>query len=124
MAAGLEIERDHLGDNVITHSTGAGHSEALADTVAGSSGRLWAEVSSGTAGDQHQPASSRAIAALAAYGSQQHTLDAAEMFRDYDITIEAGPDRHGITQGAFLYVFEPGGNGIELFGDPGFLRRF
>jgi catechol 2,3-dioxygenase len=56
------------------------------------------------------------------YGIQQHTLDAAEMFRDYDITIEAGPDRHGITQGAFLYVFEPGGNRIELFGDPGFLE--
>ena len=56
------------------------------------------------------------------YGIQQHTIDAAEMFRDYDITIEAGPDRHGITQGAFLYVFEPGGNRIELFGDPGFLE--
>lgn len=56
------------------------------------------------------------------YGVQQHTVDAAEMFRDYDITIEAGPDRHGITQGSFLYVFEPGGNRIELFGDPGFLE--
>jgi hypothetical protein len=78
--------------------------------------------SSRTAGNQHQPASSRAIAALATYGIQQHTLDAAEMFRDYDITIEAGPDRHGITQGAFLYVFESGGNRIELFGDPGFLE--
>lgn len=55
------------------------------------------------------------------YGVQQHTSDAAEMFRDYDITIEAGPDRHGITQSSFLYVFEPGGNRIELFGDPGFL---
>ncbi|MBB5801456.1 catechol 2,3-dioxygenase [Saccharothrix ecbatanensis] len=56
------------------------------------------------------------------YGVQQHTVDAAEMFRDYDIKIEAGPDRHGITQGAFLYVFEPGGNRIELFGDPGILE--
>ncbi|MFG2532962.1 VOC family protein [Streptomyces sp. NPDC048516] len=55
------------------------------------------------------------------YGVQQHTIDAAEMFRDYDITIEAGPDRHGITQSSFLYVFEPGGNRIELFGDPGIL---
>lgn len=56
------------------------------------------------------------------YGVQQHNTDAAEMFREYDITIEAGPDRHGITQGAFLYVFEPGGNRIELFGDPGILE--
>lgn len=56
------------------------------------------------------------------YGIQQHTIDAAEIFRDYDIQIEAGPDRHGITQGSFLYVFEPGGNRIELFGDPGFLE--
>ncbi|MEU7178742.1 VOC family protein [Streptomyces celluloflavus] len=55
------------------------------------------------------------------YGVQQHTIDAAEMFRDYGIPIEAGPDRHGITQSSFLYVFEPGGNRIELFGDPGFL---
>lgn len=56
------------------------------------------------------------------YGVQQHTVDAAEMFRDYGIPIEAGPDRHGITQGSFLYVFEPGGNRIELFGDPGILE--
>lgn len=56
------------------------------------------------------------------YGVPQHNTDAAEMFREWDITIEAGPDRHGITQGAFLYVFEPGGNRIELFGDPGILE--
>lgn len=56
------------------------------------------------------------------YGIGQHNSDAAEMFREYDITIEAGPDRHGITQGAFLYVFEPGRNRFELFGDPGILE--
>ena len=55
------------------------------------------------------------------YGIPQHNLDAAEIFREYDIEIEAGPDKHGITQGSFLYVFEPGGNRIELFGDTGFL---
>jgi hypothetical protein len=55
-------------------------------------------------------------------GNGQHNADAAEMFREYDIRIEAGPDRHGITQGQFLYVFEPGGNRIELFGEPGFLH--
>ncbi|MDS1117000.1 VOC family protein [Gordonia westfalica] len=56
------------------------------------------------------------------YGTGQHNLDAAEMFCDYDIRIEAGPDRHGITQGQFLYVFEPGGNRIELFGEAGYLH--
>ncbi|MCF3936933.1 VOC family protein [Gordonia tangerina] len=56
------------------------------------------------------------------YGTGQHNMDAAEMFRDYDIQIEAGPDVHGITQGQFLYVFEPGGNRIELFGEAGYLH--
>lgn len=56
------------------------------------------------------------------YGNSQHLKDAAEIFRDNDIVIEAGPDTHGITQGQFLYVFEPGGNRIELFGEPGILH--
>lgn len=56
------------------------------------------------------------------YGNGQHNVDAAEMFRDHDIRIEAGPDTHGITQGQFLYVFEPGGNRIELFGESGYLH--
>jgi catechol 2,3-dioxygenase len=56
------------------------------------------------------------------YGIPQHNIDAAEMFREYDIQIETGPDKHGITQGSFLYVFEPGGNRIELFGDTGVLQ--
>ncbi len=56
------------------------------------------------------------------YGIPQHNIDAAEIFRDYDIQIEAGPDKHGITQGSFLYVFEPGGNRIELFADSGYLH--
>ena len=55
------------------------------------------------------------------YGVAQHNADAAEMFREQGVPIEAGPDRHGISQGAFLYVFEPGGNRVELFGDPGVL---
>ena len=56
------------------------------------------------------------------YGIPQHNIDAAEMFREYEIQIECGPDKHGITQGSFLYVFEPGGNRIELFGDVGVLQ--
>jgi len=33
-----------------------------------------------------------------------------------------GPDVHGITRGAFLHVFEAGGNRIELFGTSGILE--
>ena len=56
------------------------------------------------------------------YGVPQHNIDAAEMFREYGIPIECGPDKHGITQGSFLYVFEPGGNRVELFADTGILQ--
>lgn len=55
------------------------------------------------------------------YGLPQHNSDMAEICRDYGIRIEVGPDVHGLTQGAFLYVFEPGGNRIELFGNAGIL---
>lgn len=56
------------------------------------------------------------------YGIPQHNSDFAEICREYGVRIEAGPDVHGVTQGAFLYVFEPGGNRIELFGNPGILQ--
>lgn len=56
------------------------------------------------------------------YGIPQHNSDFAEICRENGIRIEAGPDVHGVTQGAFLYVFEPGGNRIELFGNTGILQ--
>ena len=55
------------------------------------------------------------------YGYPQHLSDIADVCRDHDIRIEVGPGKHGITQAMFLYVFEPGGNRIELFGDAGYL---
>lgn len=55
------------------------------------------------------------------YGFPQHLFDLAEVCNDYDIKIEAGPGKHGTTQAYFLYVFEPGGNRVELFGDTGYL---
>ena len=55
------------------------------------------------------------------YGVQQHLLDIADIFSERDITIEAGPAKHGTTQAYFLYAFEPGGNRVELFGDAGYL---
>lgn len=55
------------------------------------------------------------------YGAQQHLLDIADIFAERDIIIETGPAKHGTTQAYFMYVFEPGGNRIELFGDTGYL---
>ena len=55
------------------------------------------------------------------YGVPQHVSDAAELFRENGIPIEAGPGKHGIAQSLFLYAREPGGNRIELYGDAGYL---
>lgn len=55
------------------------------------------------------------------YGIPQHLSDAADAFAEYGIQIEAGPGKHGISQALFMYVFEPGGNRVELFGDAGYL---
>jgi catechol 2,3-dioxygenase len=55
------------------------------------------------------------------YGAPQHLLDIADIFSERDVQIEGGPAKHGTTQAYFLYVFEPGGNRVELFGDTGYL---
>ena len=55
------------------------------------------------------------------YGVPQHLMDLAELCVDNGIVVEAGPGKHGISQALFLYVIEPGGNRIELFGDAGYL---
>ncbi len=54
------------------------------------------------------------------YGNDIHLNDAAEVLRDHGIAIEAGPSKHGITQSPFMYVYEPGGNRVELFGSNGY----
>lgn len=55
------------------------------------------------------------------YGYPQHLDDISDLCVENGIEIEAGPGKHGISQAKFLYVFEPGGNRIELFGDAGYL---
>jgi len=55
------------------------------------------------------------------YGYPQNIFDLADACVDYGIEIEMGPGKHGATQAYFLYIFEPGGNRIELFGDTGYL---
>lgn len=55
------------------------------------------------------------------YGSPQHLYDLGDVLKDHDIMVEAGPGRHGVTQGMYMYVREPGGNRVELWGDAGLL---
>lgn len=55
------------------------------------------------------------------YGYPQHLSDISDIFVEEGIMIEAGPGKHGVSQAMFLYVFEPGGNRVELFGDAGYL---
>ena len=55
------------------------------------------------------------------YTSLQHLFDVAELAKEAGIAIEHGPARHGIGGASFLYMLEPGGNRIELMGDPGYM---
>ncbi len=55
------------------------------------------------------------------YGFPQHLHDLSEILTEHDIPIEAGPLKHGVSQAMCMYVFEPGGNRVELFGDSGYL---
>jgi catechol 2,3-dioxygenase len=55
------------------------------------------------------------------YGTPQHLMDVADLMVEAgNVGFEAGPAKHGVSQALFLYVFEPGGNRIELFGDTGY----
>jgi catechol 2,3-dioxygenase len=51
--------------------------------------------------------------ALAAY-TREDILRAADVCLENGIHIETGPHKHAIQQTFFLYVWEPGGNRIEL----------
>ena len=54
------------------------------------------------------------------YGNDTYLNDIAEVLREREIAIEAGPSKHGITQSSFLYCYEPSGNRVELFGTVGY----
>ncbi|MGC2865424.1 VOC family protein [Corynebacterium glutamicum] len=54
------------------------------------------------------------------FGNLQHLDDACDVLTDNGIEFEAGPARHAVSQAQFIYVFEPGGNRIELVGVPGY----
>jgi catechol 2,3-dioxygenase len=55
------------------------------------------------------------------YTSVQHLFDVAELAKEAGLTVETGPGRHGIGGATFVYILEPGGNRIELMGDPGYM---
>lgn len=46
--------------------------------------------------------------------TREEVLRAADICIDNDVYIEAAPSKHAIAQGFFLYVYEPGGNRIEV----------
>jgi catechol 2,3-dioxygenase len=47
-------------------------------------------------------------------GEREDILRAADICLDHGVFIETGPHKHAIQQTFFLYVYEPGGNRIEL----------
>jgi catechol 2,3-dioxygenase len=46
--------------------------------------------------------------------TREEILRAADLLLDADVPIEAAPSKHAIAQGMFLYVYEPGGNRVEI----------
>ncbi|WP_306209205.1 VOC family protein [Actinoplanes sp. RD1] len=49
-----------------------------------------------------------------AVDTRDHVLRAADLAIEQGVFIETGPHKHAIQQTFFLYVYEPGGNRIEL----------
>jgi catechol 2,3-dioxygenase len=47
--------------------------------------------------------------------TREEVLRTADILMENDIFIEAGPAKHNITQGFYLYFYEPGGNRMEVF---------
>ena len=46
--------------------------------------------------------------------TREELLRAADLLLDADVQIEAAPSKHAVAQGMFLYVYEPGGNRVEV----------
>ncbi|MGI8714083.1 MAG: VOC family protein [Solirubrobacteraceae bacterium] len=46
--------------------------------------------------------------------TREECLRAADLMLDADVPIEAAPSKHAVAQGMFLYVYEPGGNRVEI----------
>jgi len=46
--------------------------------------------------------------------TREELLRAADLLLDANVPIEAAPSKHAVAQGMFLYVYEPGGNRVEV----------
>jgi catechol 2,3-dioxygenase len=46
--------------------------------------------------------------------TREEVLRAADVLIEHLVPIEFAPSKHTISQGFFLYVFEPGGNRVEI----------
>jgi catechol 2,3-dioxygenase len=46
--------------------------------------------------------------------TREEVLRAADLMLDAAVPIEAAPSKHAVAQGMFLYVYEPGGNRVEV----------
>jgi catechol 2,3 dioxygenase len=46
--------------------------------------------------------------------TREEMLRASDLFLDNDVPIEQSPSKHAVAQGFFLYVYEPGGNRVEV----------
>ena len=49
-----------------------------------------------------------------AMDSREEILRAADIFLEHGVFIETGPHKHAVQQTFFLYVYEPGGNRVEI----------
>ena len=49
-----------------------------------------------------------------ALDSREDGLRAADIFLEHGVFIETGPHKHAVQQTFFLYVYEPGGNRVEV----------
>src|SRR6202008_2225127 len=49
-----------------------------------------------------------------ALDSREEVLRAADIFLENGVYIETGPHKHAVKQTFFLYVYEPGGNRVEV----------
>lgn len=62
----------------------------------------------------HYGASGRFHHVTYALDSREDVLRAADIFLEHGVHIETGPHKHAIQQTFFLYVYEPGGNRVEV----------
>ena len=62
----------------------------------------------------HYGARGRFHHATFALDSREEILRAADIFLEHGVHIETGPHKHAVQQTFFLYVYEPGGNRVEV----------